>query len=145
MQSIVFPGLQLTYHFGYTRAVYTTGKLSSNGDAVSLNGKYQVFTPDITSMFAAEYKRTITASLSGFVRMEWFYFGRQYFDLLNTQKQSSYQLLNFSAGLSYKLVSASLWFRNITDTKYIAYAYDFGAARLGDPGTVGVTVRVRVF
>ena len=43
MQGLVLPGLEITYHFGYTHAVYTSGKLSSNGDAVDLDGKKQVY------------------------------------------------------------------------------------------------------
>jgi iron complex outermembrane receptor protein len=79
--------------------------------------------------------------MNAFVRAEWFYFGKQYFDLSNLQTQSAYQLLNASAGVSFKLVALSLWFRNISDTRYVAYAYDFGAARLGDPFTYGVSFK----
>jgi iron complex outermembrane receptor protein len=143
LQGILLPGLEATYHFGYTHAEYTNGKLSSNGNAVDLDGKHQVFTPDATSMLAIQYDHAIpgSRSMKGFVRAEWFYFGRQYFDLANTQSQSSYQLLNASAGISFKLVGLSLWFRNISDTRYVAYAYDFGAARLGDPFTWGVSFK----
>jgi iron complex outermembrane receptor protein len=143
LQGIVKPGLELTYHFGYTHATYTNGKLSANGDAVDLDGKHQVFTPDITSMLAAQYNRAMTPSkdLNAFLRIEWFYFGKQYFDLSNLQMQSAYQLFNVSAGISYKQTAISFWFRNITGTHYVAYAYDFGAARLGDPFTYGVSIK----
>jgi iron complex outermembrane receptor protein len=33
------------------------------------------------------------------------------------------------------------WGRNLTDQKYISYAYNFGAAHMGDPKNWGVTVR----
>jgi iron complex outermembrane recepter protein len=32
------------------------------------------------------------------------------------------------------------WARNLSDKKYIGYAYDFGAVHLGDPKTMGVTL-----
>jgi iron complex outermembrane recepter protein len=142
LQGLILPGLELTYHLGYTHANYTSGKLSSNGNTVDLEGKHQVFTPDLTSMTAAQYSRPLSKSVSAFLRGEWYYFGKQYFDLLNEQVQSSYQLLNARAGISYKQISISFWLRNITGTKYVAYAYDFGAARLGDPFTYGVSVKV---
>jgi iron complex outermembrane receptor protein len=143
LDALPFRGLELTYHLGYTHAEYTSGKLSNNGNAVDLNGKHQVFTPDMTSMLAVQYNRSLNGSkdLNAFARVEWFYFGKQYFDLSNLQSQSSYQLMNASAGISVKQISLSLWFRNISDTRYVAYAYDFGAARLGDPYTYGVTVK----
>ena len=143
MQAILLPGLDLTYHFGYTHAIYTSGQLSSNGDAINLDGKHQVFTPDVTSMMAVQYNRPINeaGNINVFVRGEWFYFGKQYFNLSNTQSQSAYSLLNASTGISYKQTSLNFWFRNITGTKYVAYAYDFGAARLGDPFTFGVSLK----
>ena len=130
MQGLVLPGLELTYHLGYTHANYNSGELSSNGNSVDLNGKHQVFTPDLTSMFAAQYNYTISKIINVFIRGEWYYFGKQYFDLANQQVQTSYQLLNASAGISVESLSFSLWSRNISGTKYVAYAYDFGAAEV---------------
>jgi iron complex outermembrane recepter protein len=141
MQALVLPGLELTWNLGYTHANYTSGQLSSNGTAVDLNGKHQVFTPDMTSMLAIQYSRPVSKSVNAFLRGEWFYFGKQYFDLLNQQVQPDYQLFNASAGMSYKQFGLSLWMRNIAGKEYVAYAYDFGAARLGDPFTVGVSVK----
>jgi iron complex outermembrane recepter protein len=145
LAGIVLPGLEVTYHFGYTDAKYTSGELSSNGNALDLDGKRQVFTPDVTSMLAAQYNHAITKAVSGFIRGEWYYFGRQYFDLGNQQEQGSYQLLNASVGASFKQATLSFWMRNVTGAKYISYAYDFGAARLGDPCNWGVSLRYRFF
>ena len=146
LQGLLLPGLEMTYHFGYTHATYTSGELSSNGRRVNLSGKQQVFTPDVTSMLAVQYSRALSASnaMRAFVRCEWYYFGRQYFDLSNKRKQSSYQLLNASVGLTYKNLGLSCWFRNVTGTQYVAYAYDFGAARLGDPFTYGINLKYRI-
>jgi iron complex outermembrane receptor protein len=144
LQGLLVKGLEVTYHFGYTHSAYTSGELSSNGTSENLDGKYQVFTPNVTSMTAVQYSKRLSGNENVFIRGEWYYFGKQYFDLSNLQIQSSYQLLNASAGVSYNQFSFTFWLRNLTSTKYIAYAYDFGAARLGDPSTLGVTLRIRI-
>jgi iron complex outermembrane receptor protein len=94
---------------------------------------------------AIQYSGTLPKpfGVNAFIRGEWYYFGKQYFDLGNQQAQTSYQLLNASVGISYSFFSISVWLRNITDTRYVAYAYDFGAARLGDPYTYGFTMKFR--
>jgi len=143
LQGLPLPGLELTLHIGYTHATYTSGELSSNGNQVPLDGKYQVFTPVMTSMLAVQYNKHITKSASAFIRVEWYYFGKQYFDLSNKVVQPDYQLFNASAGITYYQFGLSVWLRNITDVKYVAYAYNFGAARLGDPSTVGVTLKYK--
>jgi len=146
LEGLIIKGLQMTYHFGYTDAKYTSGKLSSNGDAVNLDGKRQLFTPDMTSMLVLEYSGALPKliGVNGFIRGEWYYFGKQYFDLSNKQVQTSYQMLNTSVGISYSFFSISVWMRNVTNVKYIAYAYDFGASRLGDPYNYGVTMKFRI-
>jgi iron complex outermembrane receptor protein len=145
LEGLILPGLAMSYHYGYTHATYTSGKLSSNGDAVALDGKHQLFTPDMTSMLALEYSGALPKliGVNGFIRGEWYYFGKQYFDLSNKQVQTSYQMLNASVGISYSLFSISVWLRNVTNTHYIAYAYDFGASRLGDPYNYGVSMKFR--
>ncbi len=139
-------GLQLNYNFGYTDAKYKSLKISQNGEAVDLNGKKQIFTPDVTSMLAAQYAYTINKKhqLSFVVRGEWSYIGNTYFDLANTIKQSAYSLFNTRVGISIKHIDLFFWMQNITGKKYIAYAYDFGAVHLGDPKTYGVTMRMNL-
>ena len=136
-------GLQIEYNVGYTHSKYQTLKVSSNGDVVNLDGKRQIFTPDVTSMLALQYSYTLDErnQIKLVARGEWFYLGRRYFDLANTIEQASYNLLNTRAGISYKKLDLFFWARNIGNTKYIEYAYDFGAVHLGNPATYGVTVR----
>ncbi len=136
-------GLQIEYNLGYTNAKYQTLKVSSNGDIINLGGNRQIFTPDVTSMLALQYSHLVSArhQLKLVARGEWFYLGRSYFDLANTIEQSSYHLLNTRVGVSCKKLDLFFWARNIANTKYIEYAYDFGAVHLGNPATYGVTVR----
>lgn len=137
------PHLQFDYNFGYTDAKYTTLKLSQNGSEVNLNGNHQLFTPTITSMLAVQYDWNLPSDsgLKVIVRGEWMFLGDQYFDLANTIKQSGHSLLNARAGLSMNNWELFFWGRNLTDSRYIAYAYDFGAAHLGNPANYGVTLR----
>ncbi|MEO6549254.1 MAG: TonB-dependent receptor [Ferruginibacter sp.] len=136
-------GLQAEYTLGYTDAQYKSLKVSQNGQAANLDGKRQIFTPEITSMFALQYSCGLTKwqGLQLFVRGEWYYLGEQYFDLANTIRQSPYQLLNTRVGVSSNHFEVFFWARNITDTKHIEYAYDFGAVHLGNPQTFGVTLK----
>ncbi|KAA9038187.1 TonB-dependent receptor [Ginsengibacter hankyongi] len=135
-------GLQFDYDFGYTDAKYTSLKVSQNGQSVDLNGKKQIFTPDITSMLALQYNYSLAASKQTklIARVEWLHLGTEYFDLANTIKQSPYSLINLRVGVSSKYCDLFLWSRNTSDKKYIAYAYDFGAVHLGDPATYGATL-----
>ncbi len=139
-------GLQLNYNFGYTDAKYKSLKISQNGEAVDLNGKKQIFTPDVTSLLAAQYAYVINRKqqLSIVVRGEWNYLGDTYFDLANTIKQSAYSLFNTRVGVSTKHIDLFFWAQNLSGKKYIAYAYDFGAVHLGDPKTYGVTLRLNL-
>ena len=136
-------GLQVDYSFGYTDAQYTSLKLAANGQAVDLEGKKQIFTPDVTSMLAIQYSCAITSwqQLKLVARGEWFYLGTRYFDLANTIRQGSNGLLNARAGISSKHADVFFWIRNISNRSYIEYAYDFGAVHLGNPRTLGVTLR----
>jgi len=141
----ILKGLEATYNFGYTDAKYITLKLSQNGSATNLSGNRQIFTPDITSMLALQYSLALnqSQSIKIIARGEWFYLGKEYFDLANTISQGSYSLLNARLGVATKHFELFLWGRNLTDVKYISYAYDFGATHLGNPKTYGVTVKAK--
>lgn len=138
-------GLELTYNFGYTHARYTTLKIGANGQETNLAGTHQIFTPDVTSLFAAQYSLPLSSrfNVKLVARGEWQYLGTTYFDLANTISQGAYSLLNAKFGITTKYIDMMLWARNISDIKYISYAYDFGAAHLGNPKTYGATVRVK--
>ncbi|MBE7171852.1 MAG: TonB-dependent receptor [Williamsia sp.] len=138
-------GLELDYSFGYNQAKYTTLKLAQNGTEVNLKGKYQLFTPDVTSMLAVQYSYALNKARTSrlVLRGEWKYVGRQYFDLANTIKQDAYSLLNTRFGFEAKQFSVLFWGRNLANKTFIGYAYDFGAVHLGDPKTIGATVQVR--
>lgn len=139
-------GLEIDYNLGYTHAEYTSLKISQNGESVNLNGKRQIFTPDVTSMLAIQYSCGISEdeSVKFVARAEWFYLGTEYFDLANNIKQSPYSLFNTRIGVTSKHFDLFLWNRNIGNQKYISYAYDFGAIHLGDPQIFGATFTMKL-
>ena len=135
-------GLQVDYNFGYSNASYSNLKLSQNGSVADLDGKKQIYTPEETSMLALQYEYAIGKKqlVRLTARAEWFFIGKQYFDLSNNIKQNDYSLYNIRFGITAKNTSLMFWARNLSDKKYIAYAYDFGAIHLGDPKTIGATL-----
>jgi iron complex outermembrane recepter protein len=46
-------------------------------------------------------------------------------------------------GFSIHKFDFTLWGRNLGDTKFISYAYDFGAVHLGNPRLIGATAKIR--
>jgi iron complex outermembrane receptor protein len=134
---------KLDYSFGYTRATFTDLVVPNDGKEIDLSGNHQLFSPEATSMLAAQYSFDLgsTSAIKFVARAEWQYLGRQYFDLANTIEQSPYSLLNTRFGVVGKSFEIMFWGRNLTDQKYISYAYNFGATRLGDPMNWGVTLR----
>jgi iron complex outermembrane receptor protein len=137
-------GLQVEYNLGYTDATYNKLVVPNQGVEVSLEGNRQLFTPRYTSMLAIQFSPQISEwqSLKLLVRGEAQSIGPQYFDLANTIRQNSYTLLNARAGVAGDNFELMLWMRNISDERYISYAYDFGGTHLGDPRNFGATLRV---
>ena len=97
-------------------------------------------------MFAAQYGTTISKKnqLKITFRGEWKYIGKQYFDLGNNLSQNSYNLLNSSVSISAPKWSLKFWGRNLGNVNYVGYGYDFGAVRLGDPKTYGITLGIKM-
>jgi len=137
-----FKGFEAAYSIGYTQAEFTKLNVSQGGAEVNLEGNKQIFTPDITSMLALQYSYDIGTKqqLKIVLRGEWMYFGKQYFDLANTISQEPYNLLNTRCGIAAKNFELMFWGRNLQDTEYISYSYDFGAVHLGNPETYGITL-----
>lgn len=137
--------LTFSNNLGYTDAKYKALKIAQQGAEVDLNGNRQLYTPQMTNTFTGQYSYTLVKQknikLTG--RGEWLALGKQYFDLSNTISQSGYSLFNAQLGVSCPYIGISVWGRNLGGKKYIAYAYDFGAVRTGDPKTYGVTLTGR--
>ncbi len=137
-------GLETQWSIGYTHARFHKLLLSSNGSETNLAGNHQIFTPDVTSMFAAQYSVQPDQHKHQkiFARAEWFYLGQEYFDLANTIRQAPHQLFNARMGIVLPHLEIDAWIRNVFDSRYIAFAYDFGGVHLGDPRTYGMSIKL---
>jgi iron complex outermembrane receptor protein len=135
--------LSIDYNAGMTNAKFESLEIAQNGNANILNGNKQIFTPDLVSNLALQYDQKFNKNLSGFVRAEWKYIGTTYFDLANSIQQNPYSIINASIGLQMGDIQIKYWTRNLTNQKYISYAYDFGAVHLGDPATSGLSIAIK--
>ena len=130
-------GLFLQYSFGTTNARFDKLDIASQGSTLNLAGKHPIFSPNATSLLAAQYSFPLNAKLKLMTRAEWKYIGTTYFDLANTIEQTPYHLLNAKAGIETEKIALYFWAKNLAGTKYISYGYDFGAVHLGDPAIWG--------
>ncbi|GAA0878611.1 TonB-dependent receptor [Algoriphagus jejuensis] len=133
--------LSIDWSFGYTHATFDKLSLPGEDGEVDYAGNRQIFTPDMTSMLAAQWTPQFFNSkdLSWIVRGEWLYFGEQFFNLENTISQDAYQIANAKFGVVSEQMELTVWAKNIFDTTYIDYAYSFGPSHLGNPATFGLT------
>ncbi|MDT0691650.1 TonB-dependent receptor [Salegentibacter sp. F188] len=142
LRALLTRGLEFSYNLGFTDASYESLLIAQDGNEVNLQENKQIYTPEVTSMFALQYNSNLGfgSNWNFSARAEWKYLGEQYFDLANNLRQEPYNLYNGNLGLSYKNVELMIWGRNIFDTRYISYGYNFGAVHLGNPATMGVTI-----
>jgi iron complex outermembrane receptor protein len=139
-------GLELMFNGGLTDASYSSLSLPKDGVMVNYDGNNQVFAPSYTSLLMGQYTLPIGQKKKTrlMARVEWISFGKQFFDLANTISQDPYSLLHSRIGISTRHLEIYVWGRNLGNTKYIAYGYDFGGVHLGNPRTVGSTVIIRL-
>ncbi|WP_293016559.1 TonB-dependent receptor, partial [Mongoliibacter sp.] len=132
------------WNAGITDARFTTLDIAEQENNIDYSGNRQLFTPSFTSLVLAQYQKVLNPEkeISLLLRGEWQYFGETFFDLPNTLSQDPYQLFNARIGVNVKNIELGLWLRNITNTRYVAYAYNFGAAHLGEPATFGFSGRL---
>ncbi|MEX8547676.1 MAG: TonB-dependent receptor [Mucilaginibacter sp.] len=137
-------GLQIDWNASYSYARYTSLLLYSNEAKAVVNykGDQPINTPPVSSMLAAQYTYGFAGSkqkLAAFVRGEYRYLDKYYFDFINGLSQPAYSLFNAKAGITSKNFELNFWARNINDKKYITYG-SFGTFILGSPRTYGTTL-----
>jgi len=135
-------GLSVDYNFGYTDASYKSLKVSKGGETVDLTGNKQIYTPESTSMLALQYSYEVDkhSKLNAIARVEWLFTGNQFYDLSNQIQQKGYSVYHAKLGFSAQKFDLFFWGRNLSNKTYIDYAYDFGAAHLGNPKTYGISL-----
>ena len=125
--------------FGYTRARFGDGSLSSGAD---VSGNRIPNTPEYTATIGAQLTRSAgRATLYG--RGEMVFYGAFEYDDANTARQEAYSLANFRGGVRGGLVFAEAWVRNAFDTRYIPVAFAYGP--FAPSGFVGESGRPRTF
>jgi iron complex outermembrane receptor protein len=140
----ILKGLSANYSFGFTHAVFKETEASQGGQQIELKGKRQVFTPNLTSFLNLRYQRLLNPKRNFKVEIsaQWLYVGRQYFDIANSIEQSPYHVINGNAGITREKLRLFVWVKNLTNTRFVDYAYDFGAVHLGNPRTFGVAAGI---
>jgi len=143
LTALIGKGITFQWNGGITQAKFTDLQLADEEGNEDLSGNKQLFTPDLTSHVMAQYERTLSAAPSYRIlaRMEWLWLGTTYFDLANTMKQDPHHLLKGQIGVKRNSIGLTFWAKNILDTRYIDYAYEFGAAHMGDPATYGISLK----
>jgi len=144
-------GLQIEWNFGIISATYSKLSLPQTvfvaGKPTKVEkdftGNKQILTPSFTSMLALQYNFALNKKIQYVARGEWRLLGKQYFDLVNKYSQDGYDMFNVRTGFSTKNYDLMFWGRNLSNTTYIAYAYNFGSATLGNPRTMGVSLIAR--
>lgn len=147
----IVKGLQIDWNFGTTAATYSKLSLPQTDYSTpepktvqkDFSGNRQILTPSFTSMLALQYGVALTKKVQYVARGEWRILGKQYFDLVNKYSQDGYDMFNVRTGFSTKNYDLMFWGRNLSNTTYISYAYNFGSATLGNPRTVGVSLMAR--
>lgn len=129
---------------GYDKLLLTNEAGTDNAD---YEGNRQVFTPGFSSALSLSYTGTISKDFRYFVIPEWKYLGKQYMTYYNDLVQDPFHLLNANAGLRYKNYEIRIWAKNITDSRYLSFAYanyrkGNAPVALGLPQTYGVNLKV---
>jgi iron complex outermembrane receptor protein len=144
-------GLEFIAGFGYTDAKfedYTDDVLDPMTGAkigeVSYDDKRIPNTARYTYNLSAQYRH-----INGlFSRVDLLGTGDYYYDLANTEKQSSYQLVNARLGYEMEHFEVYLWAKNLFDEEYVTRAFeisDLGGyfGRAGDPRRFGIMLTAR--
>lgn len=126
LTAILAKGLLAQWNFSYTDGKFTQLNLFDNttNTTKSYAGNKIIFAPPVTSMLALQYNYPLQknkAGISFFVRGEWRYVGKYYFDYYNETGQDAYSLFNARLGVTAKRFDVAFWIRNIADKRYVTY------------------------
>ena len=131
--------------FGYTRARFGDGTESMG---VDVSDNKLPFTPDYTALLGAQLSRSVTSTITGFVRGEAVLSGEFQYDEANSRSQEAYSLVNIRAGARSKYLFGEVFLRNAFQTRYvpIAIPYQFAQSGFigenGRPRTFGLSIGV---
>lgn len=143
----ITPSLSAWGSAAFVRAEYLNMNMAHGNENIQFKGNRPVFTPTYTGFLGLRYEIPLGPIENNGFQLGIYskFIGKQYFNADNTLEQNAYNLLNASVGYSVLGYEFLLWGQNITDTRYVDYAYDFGfaAVHLGLPVTYGLTIKKR--
>lgn len=135
---------QLGASVGYVKAEYTdyTDLLAGT----NYNGKRIPLVPEYTMGLSAQYRTPLSGNLDAFMRAEWQYVDKTYWDDANQYAEPAYDLINLRVGVEAADWQFYLWTKNLLDRNYVRTAIpDSGlggiAASWGEQRTFGATLR----
>ena len=134
------PNVDVFGSFGYTRARFDDGTVSSGAD---VSGNRLPIAPEYTFNLGTQFSQVLTNALSLYGRGELTAYGSFHYDDLNRAEQEAYSLANFRAGIRSGLVFGEVWVKNAFDTKYVPLAFPY--LGFAPSGFVGEAGRPRTF
>ncbi|GGX17957.1 TonB-dependent receptor [Aquimarina muelleri] len=130
-----FSGFQADFSLGINNGRYSGFEfLGTNikGNRTILSPKFTSFL-GVQQLFPVFKKKNITGAIRG----EWRIIGDQYFDLVNTIKQSTYQIFNTRLSIINNNISLAFGVKNVFNKRYISFSMpgQFKASILNRPRT----------
>jgi iron complex outermembrane receptor protein len=143
-------GLELTANAAYLDAKYSSfpdAPAPRGAGTADASGNFLIQAPPWTGNLAAQYSVPVGDGDLTFLRAEYSYIGKQFFEPTNSvnQMQTGYGLVNLSAGYATgeNKWQVTAWVHNLADKEYVlaTVAGPPYAGVVGAPRTFGVTVR----
>ena len=152
--ALVLPGLTAGAGAGYDRAYYVdyTDAETGVGTQASLSGATLPNAPKWTLHADSQYTHNITADVSGFTRLEWYYKGGIVPDQ-NSEFHTgfpwdvpAYNVWNLRAGVTRETWSVTAFVENLLDKKYYTNAYEkaFATGMFLEPSYRNIGIRLTV-
>jgi iron complex outermembrane recepter protein len=138
--------LQLGAQIGLLHATLTEfpqAGNSSTGTPTDATGFRLPLAPSFSGNLSAQYSQPVGDGAKLVARVDYNYRSRFYFDVLQLSPQAGYGLLN--TGLTYDIArwSVTVYGRNLTDERYLSYAYNTTEGVPGEPRIFGIAARVK--
>ena len=94
MQAALFPGFDIAGGFSYSKA--TVKQFDLNPTAV---GNWAPYVPRVTGNFSAQYRRDLNNDIALFLRGEYEYHGKQFWEPENLSPRSGFSIVNARVGI----------------------------------------------
>ena len=139
------PGWDLFGSVGYTDAKFLS---DSHSQGVSVGGNHLPYAPTFTGNVGTQFSWSPCRAATLYARAEVAIYGDFEYDPSNAQRQDTYALADFRAGVSGTHWFAEGWVKNAFDANYVPIAIPFSSpsgyvGESGAPVTFGARVGIR--